>query len=91
MSSSLDKVYEKAAHLRTLLDDDPAEAIQQARRIDLASPDRLDLMSLKATILVDGGALTQQREAIEEGLSLLRYLHGRFSNRGITSIWRTGW
>lgn len=74
MSSMLDRFYERSAHLSTLLDNDPAEAIRQAREIDLDKPDRFNMMSLQAAILVDGGALTQQQDAIEEGLALFRDL-----------------
>lgn len=74
MSSMLDRFYERSAHLSTLLDNDPAEAIRQAREIDLDKPDRFNMMSLQAAILVDGGALTQQQDAIEERLALFRDL-----------------
>lgn len=84
MSSMLDRFYERSAYLRTLLDNDPAEAVKQARKIDLDTPDRFNLMSLRATILVDGGALTRQQDAIEEGLLLLRRLHSQFPLSGIT-------
>jgi len=78
MSSVLDRFYERSAHLNTLLDNDPAEAVKQAREIDLDTPERFNLMSLRATILVDGGALIQNQDAIEEGLALLRELHSLF-------------
>lgn len=75
---------ELSAHLDALLDSDPAEAVRQAREIDLDAPERFNLMSLRAAILVDGGALTHQQDAIEEGLALFRELHGLFPNAGIT-------
>lgn len=84
MSSTLTRFYELSALLNTLLDSDPAEAVAQARKIDLDTPERLNLMGLRAAILVDGGALIQQQDAIEEGLALLRELHSLFTTAGIT-------
>lgn len=84
MFSTLDRFYERSAHLNALLDNDPAEAVKQAREINLDTPDRFNQMSLRAAILVDGGALTQQQDAIEEGLALLRELHSRFPTADIT-------
>lgn len=83
MSSMLEKFHERSAHLNTLLDNDPAEAVKQAREIDLDIPEPFNLMSLRAAILVDGGALAQQQDAIEEGLALFRQLHSRFPTAGI--------
>ncbi|KVT08678.1 LA2681 family HEPN domain-containing protein [Burkholderia ubonensis] len=83
MSLMLDRFYERFAHLSTLLDNDPSEAVKQAREIDLDTPERINLMSLRAAILVDGGALTQQQDAIEEGLALFRELHSLFPTAGI--------
>lgn len=85
MSSMQDRFYEQATHLKTLLDNDPAEAVKQAREIDLdtAEPERFNLMILRASTLVDGGALTRQQDAIEEGLTLFRELHSRFPTADI--------
>ncbi|WP_375542111.1 LA2681 family HEPN domain-containing protein [Paraburkholderia sp. CNPSo 3274] len=52
--------------------------MDRLRKIDLDGPDRFSLMSLRAAILVDGGALVGEQEAIEEGLALFRELHGQF-------------
>jgi hypothetical protein len=41
-------------------------------------------MLVRAAILVDGGALTHQQDAIEEGLALFRKLHGKFPTADIT-------
>jgi hypothetical protein len=41
-------------------------------------------MGLRAAILVDGGALIRQQDAIEEGLALFRELHGLFLTADIT-------
>jgi len=84
MSSMLDRFYERSLHLNTLLNSDPAEAVKQARKINLDTSDRFNMMSLRAAILVDGGALTQQQDAIEEGLALFRELHRLFPTAGIT-------
>jgi tetratricopeptide (TPR) repeat protein len=79
-----DKFVELSAHLNALLDGNPAEAIQQARQINLDSSERFSLMNLCAAILVDGGVVTHQRDAIEEGLSLFRELHSVCPNADIT-------
>ena len=68
-------IWEVSRRLTLLLDSDPGEAIRQARKIDLASSDRLNAMSVRAAILVDGGAATQEQDAIEEGLRLFREVY----------------
>lgn len=86
MSSMLDRFYERSAHLNALLNSNPAEAVKQAREInlDLDTDERFNLMGLRAAILVDGGTLTHQQDAIEEGLALFRELHSQFPNPHIT-------
>lgn len=86
MSSMQDRFHERSVHLNTLLNYDPAEAVKQARDInpDVPGPERFNLMILRASALVDGGALTQQQDAIEEGLALFREVHSRFPTAGIT-------
>jgi len=86
MSSTQDTFHEQAAHLKTLLNSDPAAAVKQAREIHLDTPGsvRFNLMCLRAAVLVDGGALARQQDAIEEGLALFRELHGRFPTADIT-------
>ena len=84
MPSMLDRIYERSAHLNALLDTNPAEAVKQAREIDLDTDERFNLMGLRAAILVDGGALTQQQDAIEEGLALFRNLHSSFPTAEVT-------
>lgn len=86
MSSMLDRFYKQSAHLNSLLNSNPAEAVKQAREInlDLDTDGRFNLMVLRAVVLVDGGALTQQQDAIEEGLTLFRELHSLFPNPHIT-------
>lgn len=90
MSSTLDRFYELAVYLNTLMDSDPAEAVRQAREIDLDTPERFHLMGLQAAILVDGGASTRQRDAVEEGLALFRELYGLFPTASITYNFANG-
>lgn len=75
--------YALAEHLGDLLDSDPVEAIRQARQIGLNGPDRQKLTNLRASILVDGGKLTRQRDALAEGLALFRNLHELHPNNNI--------
>ncbi|MDD2178312.1 LA2681 family HEPN domain-containing protein [Acidovorax sp. D2M1] len=86
MSSMLDRFYERSAHLIALLNSNPAEAVKQAREInlDLDTDERFNLMGLRAAILVDGGTLTHQQDAIEEGLALFRELHSSFPIADVT-------
>lgn len=86
MSSMMDRFYERSAYLNALLNTNPAEAVEQARKInlDLDTDERFNLMGLRAAILVDGGALTQQQDAIEEGLALFRELHSSFPIADVT-------
>lgn len=69
------ELQELSRRLAALLDSDPTEAVLQAREIDLASSDRLNAMSVRAAILVNGGTTTRQQDAIEEGLRLFRELY----------------
>lgn len=86
MSSMLDRFYERSAHLNALLNSNPSEAVKQAREIslNLDTVERYNLMMLRAVILVDGGALTQQQDAIEEGIKLFRELHTQYPTAQIT-------
>jgi len=77
MSSLLDRFYARSSYFQNLFNIDPAEAVRQARQIDLDVPDRVNMMSLRATILVDFGDLTQQQDAVQEGIALLRELLGQ--------------
>jgi len=74
MSSLMDRFYERSSHLHKLLNIDPAEAVRQARQLDIDVPNRLNMIGLQAAILVNGGALTRQQDAIKEGIGLLREL-----------------
>lgn len=86
MSSMLDRFCQRSAHLNTSLNTNPAEAVKQAREVNLNldTDERFNLMGLHAAILVDGRTLTQQKDAIEEGLALLRELHSLFPTTHIT-------
>ena len=84
MPSMLRRYNELSAHLDHLLNTDPALAVTQAREISLDTPDRPNWMNLQASILVDGGALTQQQDAIEDGLALFRELYSSFPTSGVT-------
>lgn len=75
MPLGLSRYNKLHAHLDHLLNTDPDLAVTQARQIDLDTPDRLNWMNLRASILVDGGVMTQQQDAIEEGLTLFQELH----------------
>lgn len=75
MPSGLSRYNKLHAHLVHLLNTDPDLAVTQARQIDLDKPDRLNWMNLRASILVDGGVMTRQQDAIEEGLTLFQELH----------------
>lgn len=81
-----DDLRELSIRLTVLLDSDPAEAVRQARQIDIGSPNRLtrlNAMTLRAAILVDGGEATQQRDALEEGLRLFRAAYEELPEIGI--------
>nr|WP_263642066.1 LA2681 family HEPN domain-containing protein [Aeromonas hydrophila] len=71
-----------------MLNCNPIEAVKQAQDINLSlaldTREQFNLMGLKAAILVDGGALTQQQDAIEEGIILLRELHSSFPIASVT-------
>ncbi len=58
MSSMRDTFHEQSTHLKLLLNSDPAEAVKQAREInlDIPEPVRFNLTCLRAAVLVDGGA-----------------------------------
>lgn len=83
MAQANNKFTELSDHFETLLNSNPAEAIKQVREIELNTSDRFNLMGLRAAILVDGGVLTNQQNAIEEGLAYFRELYGLFPNDNI--------
>lgn len=73
----MDKYKELFDRLTALLDSNPAEAVKQVKEIDLSRPidEFYNLQVVRASILVDGGALTQQQDAIEDGITLLSLIH----------------
>ena len=69
------QLNEERARLQSLLDEDPAQAIREARALPLDKPVRGVLFtSLKASILVDGGSYAKDEQAIQDGIVLFREL-----------------
>lgn len=61
--------------LQSLMDDDPAKAIEEARSLPSDAPVKgLLYTSLKAAVLIDAGSSGKDKQAIEEGVALLRSL-----------------
>jgi tetratricopeptide (TPR) repeat protein len=79
MPSNADNFHERSAELNALLDSNPDEAVKKAREInldlDLDEYERINWMNLRGAILIDGGVLTQQQDAMEEGLAIFRELY----------------
>lgn len=84
MPSRLSRYNDLYAHLDHLLNTNPALAVTQAREIDLDTTERPNWMNLRASILVDVGAMIQQLNAIEEGLSLFQELHSVHPTTDVT-------
>jgi len=74
-----------ARRLQGLLDTAPQAAVVEARRLDLDVElvERVNRMSLRAAILIDGGAATRDNTAVAEGVDLLRQLHSQFPKPGV--------
>ncbi len=73
--------------LTCLLDTDPAAAVEAARQLDIScssTKQRINRMSLRAAILVDGGRACGDRGAVGEAVKLLRELHTMKSSAGVT-------
>jgi len=70
------KVFHKeSARLHSLLDEDPEEAIKQARALSSDTPvGGVLFTSLKAGILIDAGSYAKDKQAIEDGISLFKAL-----------------
>lgn len=75
MKSEVEKLYED---LPFLLESDPKEAIREARKINPEASGNLNIKSLQAAILVDGGILANDRAAIKDGVTMLRELHEKY-------------
>lgn len=73
-----------SSSLCSLVDVDPALAVQQAREINLDRPDRVNWMSLRAATLVNAGASLKRQDAIDEGVELYRELHDLYPTADVT-------
>ena len=68
--------------LQSLIDKDPAEAVEEARSIPSdAKIEGISLSGLKAGILIDAGSRTNNREAITEGIELFREMLQKYPDR----------
>jgi tetratricopeptide (TPR) repeat protein len=71
----LDAFNSARARLQALVDDNPTQAIADARKLPSDKPiRRMDYTGLKACILVDAGSQAKNRAAIEEGIALFKKL-----------------
>ena len=73
-----------SSSLCSLVDVDPALAVQQAREINLDRLDRVNWMSLRAATLVNAGASLKRQDAIDEGVELYRELHDLYPTADVT-------
>lgn len=58
--------------LRRLLDEDPQRAVDEARALIGRGQVRIQVRFLRATLLVDGGALIRDEQALREGVRIFR-------------------
>jgi hypothetical protein len=71
----LDAFNRACAKLQNLVDDNPTEAITEARKLPSERPlGETRFTSLRACILVDAGYQAKNRNAIEEGIALFKKL-----------------
>jgi tetratricopeptide (TPR) repeat protein len=71
----LDAFNHEQLRLHSLMDDDPAKAIKEARLLPCDTPVKGILYtSLKASVLIDAGSSARNKQAIEEGIDLFRRL-----------------
>lgn len=71
----LDAFNREQRRLHSLIDDDPAKAIEEARLLPSDTPVKGILYtSLKAAVLIDAGSSARNKQAIEEGIELFRRL-----------------
>jgi hypothetical protein len=74
----LDAFNAARTKLQTLVDDNPLQAISEARQLPSDRPLRgLHYTSLKACILVDAGSQAKNKDAIEEGIALFKQLSAK--------------
>lgn len=86
MTRRSDRFIELSTQLSSLLDHDPAKAVEEARKIEIAGLDpvsRIKFMGLRAAILVDGGSILQQQDVIEKGVELFREIHEQYPTTDI--------
>ena len=69
------RVAELDAELRSLADQDPAEAIHKSRTLLSGSTNQ---QSVAAGVLIDAGALTKDSQAIQEGVQVFRELSQKY-------------
>ena len=69
------RVAELDAELRSLADQDPAEAIHKSRALLSGSTNQ---QSVAAGVLIDAGALTKDSQAIQEGVQVFRELSQKY-------------
>jgi tetratricopeptide (TPR) repeat protein len=71
----LDAFNQERMRLQSLMDNNPAKAIEEARSIPSDTPVRGVLYtSLKAGVLIDAGSSVKDKQAIREGIDLFRKL-----------------
>jgi tetratricopeptide (TPR) repeat protein len=71
----LDAFNRTCAKLQSLVDDNPIQAITEARQLPSDKPlGGIHFNSLKACILVDAGSRSKDRNAIDEGMALFKEL-----------------
>jgi len=80
----LSEFLKLSSNLCSLVDVDPALAVQQAREINLDRPDRANWMSLRAATLVNAGSSLKRQDAIDEGVELFRELHKLYPTADVT-------
>jgi hypothetical protein len=74
-AAGLEAFNQKAARLHALMDQDPKQAITEARALSSDTPVGGVLFTgLKAGVLIDAGTCANDKEAIEEGIALFRRL-----------------
>ena len=71
----LDAFKHEQVRLHSLMDDNPAKAIEEARSLPSDTPVKEVLYTgLKAGVLIDAGSSAKDKQAIHEGVALFRRL-----------------
>lgn len=80
----MESIVERLQQLHATIDVSPHHAISEALSIvfncSLEQSDRFNIAMMLASILVDGGAITEDKYSIEEGLSQLQHLCAEFDH-----------